>query len=74
MQIGSGVKRDTDDVAKRYKAMLFVCGSRDQTELSDIFAPIVDFTIVQLMLLSAAKQKVECTSSKLEHCISSGET
>lgn len=49
------VKRVADVVAERYKERLVVCEHKDQAKLSDTFAPVVEFSIVRLLLSFAAQ-------------------
>ena len=49
-------KRTADGEISRYKARLVICGNLDNSPIAHTFAPVVDFTIVRLVLAIAAQK------------------
>ena len=50
-------KRKADGEVSRYKARLVICGNLDNAPIAHTFAPVVDFTVVRLVLAVAAQRK-----------------
>ena len=50
-------KRTADGEISRYKARLVICGNLDNSPIAHTFAPVVDFTIVRLVLAIAAQKR-----------------
>lgn len=53
------LKRNADGKSIKYKARLVICGNLDDSELSCTFAPVVDFTVIRLMLAIATQKQWE---------------
>lgn len=50
-------KRNADGEVSRYKARLVICGNQDKETLTHTFAPVVDFTVVRLILAVSAQRR-----------------
>ena len=50
-------KRNADGDVVKHKARLVICGNFDEDPIKSTFAPVVDFTIVRLLLAIAAQKK-----------------
>lgn len=49
-------ERNADGDLSRYKARLVICGNQDNAALTQTFVPVVDFTVVRLILAVAAQK------------------
>lgn len=49
-------KRTADGLLAKYKARLVICGNRDTDTVHETYAPVVDFTIVRLILAIAVQR------------------
>lgn len=49
-------KRDADGTLKRYKARLVVCGNMDKYQWTETYSPVVDISVVRLLLAIAAQR------------------
>ena len=50
-------KRTADGNIAKYKARLVICGNEDEQTIDDTLAPVVDFTIVRLIIAVGAQKK-----------------
>ena len=58
-------KRTADGNLAKYKARLVICGNHDTDAAVTTFAPVVDFTVVRLLLAIAAQKKLACAPNGL---------